>query len=165
VGESFNAGACRRGERALQAHPAPPNAENPEADLRRRGTSSPFRSRRSRFARRRPIDVLKIDRSFVARLDTDRAARGVVSAILGLAASLGLRVVAEGVETEQQLDMLRGNGCHEAQGYLLARPETADGFRKSFAPQPLARERAAPGPSGVNCLAHSGGDASNTSTA
>ncbi|WP_182111798.1 bifunctional diguanylate cyclase/phosphodiesterase [Actinotalea sp. JY-7876] len=69
-----------------------------------------------------PVDQIKIDRSFVARLHTDRASLAVVRAVLSLAAELGLEVVAEGVEEEAQLAVLREAGCGLVQGYLLGRP-------------------------------------------
>ncbi len=77
------------------------------------------------YLRRFPIDELKIDRSFVMSLD-DGAAESddgaIISAILSLAKSLGLKVVAEGVETEQQLQFLRERGCDVYQGYLCSPP-------------------------------------------
>jgi diguanylate cyclase (GGDEF)-like protein/PAS domain S-box-containing protein len=74
------------------------------------------------YLQRLPVDVVKIDRSFVAALGRDRSAEGLVRAIVALARSLDLEVVAEGVETEQQLAVLRRLGCTTAQGYLLSRP-------------------------------------------
>ena len=72
-----------------------------------------------------PLDVVKIDRGFVAGLGTDRADTLLVKAIITVAHGLGLRVVAEGVETGDQFEMLRGLGCDAAQGYLVARPAAA----------------------------------------
>jgi diguanylate cyclase (GGDEF)-like protein/PAS domain S-box-containing protein len=69
-----------------------------------------------------PVDQIKIDRSFVMRLSKDRAAPGVCKAIVDLAHHLDLQVVAEGVETNQQLTMLHDMGVDMVQGYLLARP-------------------------------------------
>ena len=73
-----------------------------------------------------PVDVIKIDRGFVAGLGVDRADMLVVEAVVRVAQGLGLRVVAEGVETTDQLDALRQLGCDAAQGYLLARPVPND---------------------------------------
>ncbi|MDA8291221.1 MAG: EAL domain-containing protein [Actinomycetota bacterium] len=73
-----------------------------------------------------PLDVVKIDRGFVAGLGTDPADALLIEAIVTVAHGLDLRVVAEGVETRAQLEALRGLGCDAAQGYLLARP-TATG--------------------------------------
>jgi EAL domain-containing protein (putative c-di-GMP-specific phosphodiesterase class I) len=72
--------------------------------------------------KRLPIDRLKIDRSFVQEIPVDQNANTIVRAIVGLGNSLGLMMVAEGVETAQQLDFLNQNGCHAYQGYLFARP-------------------------------------------
>ena len=69
-----------------------------------------------------PVDVVKIDRGFVAGVGVDRADALLIEAIVHVAHGLGLRVVAEGVETEPQLEALRSLGCDAAQGYLLARP-------------------------------------------
>lgn len=87
-----------------------------------------------------PIDVLKIDRSFIVRMMESTEARTVVSAIISLAHSLGLTVVAEGVETEEQLLELQRLKCDEAQGYYFCKPmplpalidrlETSDGIVK-----------------------------------
>ncbi len=69
-----------------------------------------------------PITTVKIDRSFVSRVGEDVNAAAIVSAIAHLGNDLGLRVVAEGVETEAQLAFVRQAGCHEAQGSLLGSP-------------------------------------------
>ncbi len=72
-----------------------------------------------------PIDVLKIDRSFVRDLVSNRNNRLIVQTTIGLAASLGLHTVAEGVETVEQLVLLKELGCHSVQGYLISRPAEA----------------------------------------
>ncbi|MCW2606326.1 MAG: Diguanylate cyclase protein [Frankiales bacterium] len=72
-----------------------------------------------------PADVVKIDRSFVAALGADETARSLVRGVLALAAALQLEVVAEGVETEEQLAVLQDEGCVLVQGYLLGRPAPA----------------------------------------
>jgi diguanylate cyclase len=71
-----------------------------------------------------PIDCVKIDRSFVASCLTDRSAAAILVGITHIAHDLGMEVVAEGVETQAQLDFLRAVGCDSAQGYHLARPLT-----------------------------------------
>ncbi len=73
-----------------------------------------------------PVDVVKIDRGFVAGLGVDRADALIVEAVVHVAHGLGLRVVAEGVETESQLEAVLDLGCDAAQGYLLARPVRAE---------------------------------------
>ncbi len=72
-----------------------------------------------------PIDVLKIDRSFVHRLEVGSNEAAVVRSIVLLGSSLGKQVVAEGIETESQLEQLRAMGCRFGQGYLLGRPLAA----------------------------------------
>jgi diguanylate cyclase (GGDEF)-like protein len=72
-----------------------------------------------------PIDVLKIDRSFVSDLVTNRSHRLIVQTTIGLAVSLGLKTVAEGVETAEQLTLLKELGCDAVQGYLVSRPAPA----------------------------------------
>jgi EAL domain-containing protein (putative c-di-GMP-specific phosphodiesterase class I) len=71
---------------------------------------------------RLPIDVLKLDRSFVSRIDRDPKSRALFESVVAIGRALGLDVVAEGVETPAQLGALRGAGCGFAQGFLLARP-------------------------------------------
>jgi diguanylate cyclase (GGDEF)-like protein len=78
------------------------------------------------YLRQLPARQLKIDRSFVSDLEVSADARAIVSAVVRLAHELGLRVVAEGVETAGQRDILVGIGCDELQGFYLARPMTAD---------------------------------------
>lgn len=77
---------------------------------------------------RLPIDTLKIDKSFVhALLDSDKAA-AVIRGIVGLARSLGMQTVAEGVESQGQADLLKESGCDVIQGYLISRPLAPDAF-------------------------------------
>jgi diguanylate cyclase (GGDEF)-like protein/PAS domain S-box-containing protein len=71
---------------------------------------------------RLPVDTLKIDRAFVSRVDSDQDTYEIVRIIVMLAHNLGLTVVAEGVETPAQLDLIRKVGCERAQGYLFSRP-------------------------------------------
>ena len=77
------------------------------------------------YLRKLHAGELKIDRSFVLDLETSADARAVVDAVVKLAQALGLKVVAEGVETEAQHQILRSFGCHELQGFLFARPMSA----------------------------------------
>ncbi|MBK1853000.1 EAL domain-containing protein [Marinobacter sp. 1-4A] len=74
------------------------------------------------YLKRFPIDTLKIDKSFIAEVTTDSGSRVIVNTIIAMAHSLELKVVAEGVETEDQLVLLYERGCDQAQGYLFARP-------------------------------------------
>jgi len=72
-----------------------------------------------------PISKIKIDKSFVAKLPKDKNAHAVVTAIIGLAKSLNLKVVAEGIETAEQLECLAMLGCQYGQGYLFSKPVAA----------------------------------------
>ncbi len=72
-----------------------------------------------------PVDMVKVDRTFVTPLGTDRQRARMLSAVIGLAHALELRAVAEGVETEAQLERLDEVGCDAAQGFLFARPASA----------------------------------------
>lgn len=69
-----------------------------------------------------PFDKLKVDRSFVQRMEADEGSRAIVSAIIAMCRSLNLQVTAEGVETIEQFDLLCARGCHELQGFLLGHP-------------------------------------------
>ena len=80
------------------------------------------------YLKRFPVDILKIDQSFMSGIPQHREDVSITMAIIRMAHSLGLRVVAEGVETEEQLDFLRRRNCDEAQGYLFSRPLGADEF-------------------------------------
>jgi PAS domain S-box-containing protein len=82
------------------------------------GTGYSSLSRLQRF----PVDTLKIDRAFVSHMDSDHDTHEIVRIIVMLAHNLGLKVVAEGVETQAQLDLLKHIGCERAQGYLFSKP-------------------------------------------
>jgi diguanylate cyclase (GGDEF)-like protein len=75
-----------------------------------------------------PIDTIKIDQSFVRQISTDPTETAIVTAIISMAHSLNLIVVAEGVETREEFDFLSNLGCDEAQGYYFSRPVTAASF-------------------------------------
>jgi diguanylate cyclase (GGDEF)-like protein/PAS domain S-box-containing protein len=77
------------------------------------------------YLKRFSIDKLKVDQSFVRDIPSDAADMEIASAIIGLAKNLGLEVLAEGVETEAQLDFLKRRGCDTGQGYLFGRPVPA----------------------------------------
>ena len=78
------------------------------------------------YLRRYPFDVLKIDRSFISDITFDKADRELINAIIAMAHGLNLKVVAEGVETDGQLNYLSAQGCDYAQGYLFSKPVSAD---------------------------------------
>ena len=73
-----------------------------------------------------PLDRLKIDQSFVRDILTSEEDGSITKAIIQLGHSLGLKVIAEGVESERQLEFLRESGCDEAQGYYFSRPIPAE---------------------------------------
>jgi diguanylate cyclase (GGDEF)-like protein len=79
------------------------------------------------YLQKLPVDTLKVDQGFVRGLDADTESVALVRAIIALARALGLKVIAEGVESEGQLAALRELGCDAAQGFLLARPMPPDG--------------------------------------
>jgi len=74
------------------------------------------------YLKRFPVDVLKIDQSFVRDIGQDASSSAMVAAMISLSHELGLRVIAEGVETRAQWDYLAGRGCDEVQGYYFSRP-------------------------------------------
>jgi len=82
------------------------------------------------YLKRLPVDSVKIDRSFVHDVTVDPEDASLADAIIALAHNLGLKVIAEGVETKEQLDFLRSRGCDLYQGYYFAKPMTAKEFQK-----------------------------------
>jgi len=97
------------------------------------------------YLARLPVDILKIDRTFIAKMDISPDSLAIVTLILSLAHSLGLKVVAEGVETEAQVKMLRLLRCDEMQGYVISRPLPEDEFQawwKMYPGEGQARQRA-----------------------
>jgi len=80
------------------------------------------------YLKRFPIDKLKIDRAFIKDLPLDGDDAAISRAIIIMAHALGLKVVAEGVETKAQFDFLKAHQCDYVQGYLIARPMTAEDF-------------------------------------
>jgi EAL domain-containing protein (putative c-di-GMP-specific phosphodiesterase class I) len=91
------------------------------------------------YLKRFPVDRLKIDRSFVQHIaDADDAV--IVRAIIALGHNLGLKVLAEGVETEEQIEFLRANGCDELQGYYFSQPVSAWHMGKLLTQQAALRD-------------------------
>ncbi len=80
------------------------------------------------YLKRFPVDTLKVDRAFVRDMAEDGSDRALVEAVVAMAASLGMQVVAEGVENAVQLDLLRRMNCRSAQGYFFSRPVPASEF-------------------------------------
>ncbi|MDP2430575.1 MAG: EAL domain-containing protein, partial [Pseudomonadota bacterium] len=88
------------------------------------------------YLRRFPLDELKIDKSFVADIGQNLDDRAIAQTIVAMAQTLGFKVVAEGIETEEQLKVLREIGCHVGQGYLFAMPLTADELISRYCDRP-----------------------------
>ena len=79
-----------------------------------------------------PFDKIKIDRSFIKNLAAGHGSVAILKAIVSLADSLGMTTIAEGVETDEQLDIVRGEGCTEMQGYLFSAALPAAGIARFF---------------------------------
>jgi EAL domain-containing protein (putative c-di-GMP-specific phosphodiesterase class I) len=93
------------------------------------------------YLKRFPLDTLKIDRSFVHEIHTDPVAAAISTAVIVMAHTLKLRVVAEGVESEEQREFLAAHGCDGMQGYLFGRPvsaTTCDSLLRTPGPLPLS---------------------------
>jgi diguanylate cyclase (GGDEF)-like protein/PAS domain S-box-containing protein len=90
--------------------------------------------------RRFPIDTLKIDRSFVRDITMDSADASIVRAVIGMGNSLGMHVVAEGIETAEQFAFLRQQGCPEGQGYYFSEPLIAAEFARTLARRPASAQ-------------------------
>jgi len=76
-----------------------------------------------------PFDKIKIDQTFIAKIGTNNQATAIIHAIVGLGRALALPVIAEGVETEEQLAFLVTEGCNEVQGYFIGRPQPIVHYR------------------------------------
>ncbi len=85
------------------------------------------------YLHRFPIDTLKIDRSFVSRMTDNQENAEIVRTIVVLAQNLGMDVVAEGVETNDQLALLKKLGCENGQGYYFSKPVNSDGAERIIA--------------------------------
>jgi EAL domain-containing protein (putative c-di-GMP-specific phosphodiesterase class I) len=91
------------------------------------------------YLKRFPLDVLKIDREFVQDLDHDENDRTLCRAMISMARGLGLEVVAEGIETREQHDFLRFEGCQVGQGFLLAKPLPVEAYEAMLAETGVVR--------------------------
>jgi EAL domain-containing protein (putative c-di-GMP-specific phosphodiesterase class I) len=86
-----------------------------------------------------PVDMIKIDRSFVTGMTEGPEGLALVSMIIGLARTLKIKVIAEGVETEEQANLLRLLNCDEMQGFLFSKPLPADVFEARYLAPPVAK--------------------------
>ena len=84
------------------------------------------------YLKRFPVDTLKIDRAFITDLTEDAKDQAICAAIIHLGRRMGMEVIAEGVETEAQLELLRADGCHLVQGYLTGRPMELPALKRWF---------------------------------
>ena len=84
------------------------------------------------YLHRFPFEKIKIDRSFVGEMDVNSDAAAIVRAVIGLGHGLGMRVTAEGVENQEQLEQLRNLECDEAQGFLISRPVPAEDVSRAY---------------------------------
>jgi EAL domain-containing protein (putative c-di-GMP-specific phosphodiesterase class I) len=91
------------------------------------------------YLKRLPLDQLKIDQSFVRDIATDPSDAVIVQTVISMGRTLGLEVIAEGVENEKQLGLLREYGCNAFQGYLFGRPATAADLERHLAPNDRTR--------------------------
>jgi EAL domain-containing protein (putative c-di-GMP-specific phosphodiesterase class I) len=87
------------------------------------------------YLKRFPVDTLKIDYSFVKNIFIDAGDAAIVEAIIAMALSLKLQIIAEGVETDEQRDFVRDRGCQEVQGYVAGMPLPASGIEYYLQPR------------------------------
>jgi diguanylate cyclase (GGDEF)-like protein/PAS domain S-box-containing protein len=92
-----------------------------------------------------PIHTLKIDRTFIKEVDMKNAGKSIINTIVAMVKGLNLNVIAEGVETQQQLDYLQEIDCNEAQGFLFCKPLTADVMAQLLIQEPYAVPSSSPG--------------------
>src|SRR5262245_31969891 len=92
------------------------------------------------YLRKFPFQKIKIDQSFIAGLGEERDAQAIIAAVAGLGARLDKVVVAEGIESEEQMKQVRTHGCHEGQGHLFGEPMTADAIRTQLETSTIVAE-------------------------
>lgn len=106
-----------------------------------------------------PFDKIKLDRAFVGEMEQDRQSKAIVRAVLALGKSLDIPVLAEGIETEEQMEILQQEGCDEGQGFLLGRPSQVDRLIQHGGPvQNEARKPAEPTRKMAASKSETGGD-------
>ncbi len=101
------------------------------------------------YLRRFPIDTLKIDRAFTLDMMNSADAQAIIAAVIAMAEALKLQVIAEGVETEAQIDLLQKQGCRHAQGYAFGKPVSAEDMTEVLRTWPAAGEPRPPVSSGT----------------
>jgi EAL domain-containing protein (putative c-di-GMP-specific phosphodiesterase class I) len=84
------------------------------------------------YLQKLPVDIIKLDKDFIWEIGLDEGKEFIIKAVIDLAHNLGMSVVAEGVETEVQMDFLKDAGCDYAQGYLFHKALTVDEIDKLF---------------------------------
>ncbi|TGU74729.1 EAL domain-containing protein [Geomonas terrae] len=92
------------------------------------------------YLHRFPINTLKIDRTFILNMMKSTEDQAIVTAIIAMAKSLNMQIVAEGVETVEQLEALKDQGCHEIQGFLISRPVNAEKVARFFTDEDRLRQ-------------------------
>jgi len=95
------------------------------------------------YLRHFPVDTIKIDRSFIRDINSEKNSLAIISAIVAMGHSLGLNVLAEGVETEDQLQTLQSIGCDECQGFFFSKPNAPEQFVSRIAAKPHDRRHSA----------------------
>ena len=108
------------------------------------------------YLNRLPLNQLKIDRSFVTDADTDPRKRKVLRGVIELGKGLGMLVVAEGVERQEEADLLRELGCDAIQGFLYSRPTSALAVQAEIARLPTARLRRQRSKTAIGVLGRAG---------
>ena len=88
-----------------------------------------------------PFDRIKVDRSFVCDMTRSSDAAAIVNSVIGLGRAMGLRVIAEGVDSEEQVALLQTSGCHEIQGYLFGKPLPAESYAHVMRPRTPLEDR------------------------
>ena len=90
------------------------------------------------YLNRFDVDYLKIDKSFLQKMTTDHSSRALTEAIIIMAHKLNIKTIAEGIETEEQRDLLKAFGCDYLQGFLFSKPVPADELERMLVSEPMS---------------------------